>query len=248
MFRLSSVIASLVLAAIILSATVPVASGIRPVITSDWTTSPPAIDGKFMPSTEWSNPKIVIETPIPTYVYLLNDASNLYVMVDAVGDTHDNDGDECLLIFNFTSRVHISIIGKSGTSHSDSWEGVIGFDFTPNDVVNKHKMYEFMIPLSYIDAMPGQPVDFCSPPFKGVSMPFDAEDGRDNVWPSGLTPETYDDIEYWAEVGLALHSRLVGGELAPMNILAPILPWIALTVIASTSLVLMALSKRKFKK
>jgi hypothetical protein len=245
MFRLSSVIVSLALAAVVLSAAIPVVSGIRPVITSDWTTSPPTIDGKFAPTTEWSNPKIVIETPILTYVYLLNDASNLYVMVDAVGDTHDNDFDQCLLIFNFSSKIHISIIGKSGTTHSDSWKGVVGFDFSPNDMGNKHKIYEFMIPLSYIDALPGQPVDFCSPPFKGVSMPYDAQDGRDNVWPPGLTEGTYSNIEFWAKVGLAPHSRPVGGELAPMNVLAPVAPWIALAVIALASLGSIALSRRK---
>jgi hypothetical protein len=61
------------------------------------TGAPPTIDGVVNPG-EWPGaPQIVIDqnTPnpnnynyvIPTYVYILNDLSSLYVLVDSIGDT-----------------------------------------------------------------------------------------------------------------------------------------------------------------
>jgi len=173
----------------------------RILLISDYDYVPPIIDGAF-PGGEWSNPQIYIEggaTTIETYVYFVNDASNLYVMVDAIGDESDDDLDECLLSF-FSNGVltEAEIVGESGTVKSGSFYAVVGYEGSPNKAED-HKMYEWRIPLSLINAEPGQSIDFCSPPFghkpfETVSMPYDEETGRDNVWPEGViydTPETW---------------------------------------------------------
>jgi len=215
----------------------------RPVINSRWTGSPPIIDGVFTGG-EWSNPQIVFKSPdyppsyvLPTYVYFLNDNSNLYVMVDAVGDVTDDATDECLLVFGYTSgfpwyQVFVIIEGQDGKQVSNDYEGAIGFGVSPNSPnPPPHKIYEFSIPFSYINAEPGQPIDFCSPAMgiKGSSMPYDAgsEPTRDNVWPYYLVME---DIETWGILNQG-QLRPVGGVLVPvnkLNILAPYLAFIGL--------------------
>ena len=78
---------------------------------------PPIIDGVFA-SGEWSNPQITMKTtdfPLESYVYFENDASNLYYIVDVVGDNtdskvHKGSGtffDESLLVFNFANQVGV---------------------------------------------------------------------------------------------------------------------------------------------
>jgi hypothetical protein len=81
-----------------------------PVMHSQLTSSPPSIDGTVQLG-EWSNLVISFTSPtypdsyvLPTYVYFMNDVSNLYVLVDAVGDTTNEVSDECLLIFDFNSN------------------------------------------------------------------------------------------------------------------------------------------------
>jgi len=71
--------------------------------TCPFTLTPPTIDGTVS-LTEWpGSPRFNIPSPINTYFYCMVDGANLYVMVDAVGDTstsynHDTC-DECLLTF-----------------------------------------------------------------------------------------------------------------------------------------------------
>jgi len=171
----------------------------RPTITSQWTTQPPTIDGAVTQG-EWSNLQITFDSStypssyvLPTYVYFLNDKTNLYVLVDAVGDTHDDSADQCLLVFGFDpsplNLIKIRVIGPSGThlsSSSPPFEAAIGFGGSPQSST-LHKIYEFSIPFSSINGQPGQPLTFSSPPWKGVSMPFDAANNNDNVWPLGWT-------------------------------------------------------------
>lgn len=217
----------------------------RQTITSYFTTSPPTIDGQFSPSDLWSNPQLVLTPPdfqIDTFVYFMHDNSNLYVLVDAVGDTTDNGSvnvfasDQCLLVFNFSVNlsdlIAIRIIGNS-TIHtvSSDFQADIGFTGSPNNS-SAHKIYEFSIPFAYINATPGLSVDFCSPYSMkfGPSIPYDASNGRDNIWPPGLDVGNINDINHWGIV--TLPSPPVGGEILSVNSLALLAPWIALTVAA----------------
>jgi hypothetical protein len=162
------VISGLVLLVLVL----PSVSAAGPVIHATWTSSPPTIDGVFTPG-EWSGPQIVFEAPtydetyvLPTYAYFVNDASNLYVMVDAVGDIVDDSSDECLMWFNYDGQGYalneVKIEGKSGTETTAPFHAKIGFGSSPNGAVD-HKIYEFSIPLSWLGIAPGQPIEFCSP-------------------------------------------------------------------------------------
>jgi hypothetical protein len=182
----------------------------RPTITSQWTTQPPTIDGAITQG-EWSNLQITFDSStyptsyvLPTYVYFLNDKTNLYVLVDAVGDTHDNSLDQCLLVFGFdpnpNNLIKIRIIGASGTHMSaPPFEAAIGFGGSPQNSA-LHKIYEFSIPFTYINGQPGQPLVFSSPPWKGVSMPFDQDTGHDNVWPLGWSQS---DVNTYGSLGTA---------------------------------------------
>jgi hypothetical protein len=242
MTRTVSVILSLAIVLFMFSATLPCAFGQRPVITSDWTSTSPTIDGKFTTLTEWpyASPDITIPdslTTIKTYVYFQNDGIYLYVMVDAAGDETDDENDECLLVFDFLHRVFVEIYGKGDTIVSPPpFQAAVGFDYSPNEQTVKHKLYEFKVPRSYIYA--DSTVDFCSPPIgiKPVSMPYDSSSGKDNVYPSSLD---YENIETWALVELT--HPAVGGELVSINTLTIIRPWIvlAIAVVAIGSVVLL---------
>jgi len=224
----------------------------RPVINSRWTGSPPSIDGVFTAG-EWSNPQIFLTTPdypIAAYVYFLNDNSNLYVLVDAIGDMTDDANDECLLVFGFKSelpyfQVLVRIEGQDGEQVSNDFEGAIGFDVSPNSPSPPpHKIYEFSIPFSYINAEPGQPIDFCSPAIgiKGASMPYDAgsEPTRDNVWPYYLN---IGNIGTWGIFNQG-QPRPVGGVLTPTNKLEVLAPYLALIGLVGAVTVVVAMRRR----
>ena len=199
---------SMILCLLLVASLPSYCSAVRPVIQSSWTTTPPVIDGNFL-SGEWSNLQLVFKSPdypdsyvLPTYVYFLNDNSNLYVLVDAVGDPADGVSDECLLWFNFINTVKVSIIGASGTKINTNFNAAIGFSSSPNSA-SAHKIYEFCIPFSYINSAPGQTIDFCSPELKGGSMPFDFETYHDNIWPLGLI---VDNLDTWANCHLVIET------------------------------------------
>jgi len=163
----------------------------RPAITSKWTATAPTIDGRFTEG-EWWNAQIHMTAPdyeIDAFVYFLNDNSNLYVLVDAIGDTTDSAMDECLLVFGFQDQVRVEVIGASGPPSTGGFTGAIGYGGSPNNPA-AHKIYEFSIPFSYIHTQPGWPIDFSSPRsgkhILGASMPYDGDSGRDNVWPVTL--------------------------------------------------------------
>ncbi len=240
-------LAQLVLLATVLvlsAAFVPLAYSVaRPTITAQWTTQPPTIDGTVTQG-EWSNLQIAFESPtypssyvLPTYVYFLNDQNNLYVLVDAVGDTQDSSSDQCLLVFGFdlnpANLIKIRVQGLDGTHQSaPPFEAAIGFGGSPQDSA-PHKIYEFSIPFGYINGEPGQPLTFSSPPWKSVSMPFDSDTGRDNVWPLGWTQT---DINTYGLLGTAEGPLAVGGEMIPINWFQVLVPWLAL--IASLNILL----------
>jgi hypothetical protein len=165
-------------------------------------------------------------------------------MVDAVGDVTDRDNDECLLIFDSNSNPNdgYELIRIKGNSTQTTWEksndefeAAIGFGGSPNSLA-PHKIYEFAVPLSYINAQPGDSIDFCSPYFKEAyssgSMPLDtgpiSSAYRDNIWPSGLGMG--DGWKYSADGWgiMSLRSRAVGGYFAPVNKFNVLLPFMVL--------------------
>lgn len=230
---------------------VPFAYSQKPVINSQWTDSPPDIDGKFTDG-EWSNLQITFKSPeypadyvLPTYAYFLNDDSNLYVLVDAVGDTTDVANDECLLIFDNNSNpadgfTVIRIVGINDptkwSQSSDNFDAAIGYDSSPNSP-NTHKIYEFAIPFTFINTQPGQSFDFCSPYYKSPlpagSMPFDSEGDLDNIWPQGLGRDSsgwQQNADGWGIMNTKLIAP-VGGHFVPINKLAILSPYLALVAL-----------------
>ncbi len=244
------VISSLVLLVLVL----PSVSAAGPVIHSTWTSSPPTIDGIFTPG-EWSGLQIVFEAPtypasyvLPTYVYFVNDASNLYVMVDTVGDTDDSFGDECLMWFNYDGTGYalneVKIEGASGTEATTPFHAKIGFGSSPNGAAN-HKIYEFSIPLSWLGMGPGQPVQFCSPRYqKGASIGYDSTTGRDNIWPLGLVDPPIA-LDLWGQVQAgAPPLSPVGGFIEPVNKLSVLAPYLALFGMITTVAVIAAVPSK----
>ncbi len=216
-----------------------------------------------MQTGEWSNLVISFTSPeypnsyvLPTYVYFMNDASNLYVLVDASGDGHDNPNDECLLVFNYDSNMEnwdrVEITGSSGTIISTPFLAAIGFHASPNNATS-HKIYEFAIPFTYINKRPGDSIDFCSP-FQGKfgSMSYDGFNGRDNIWPLGLSPF---DINSWgilnsdpAHLAPSDPYHYVGGEIFTPNklaVLSPYLALIGLTGVVASAVIVTKTRRRK---
>jgi len=130
-------------------------------IESDWEyPAPPTIDGNFTPG-EWTDPQLLIEEPIHTFVYFTNDSNFLYGCVDAAneggGDYSLDDGDYCTLCFD-TGHDEVwtpghedcfQVYGNGGTEHFIGtstdyvWEfccpfahpglnGAVGFGGSPN--------------------------------------------------------------------------------------------------------------------
>lgn len=170
----------------------------------------PVIDGT-MAIGEWAGaPQLTIPSPIQTNIYCKNDTQNLYILVNALGDNTDDNGvipctagnitrcDECLLVFGDPGQPSVymaEVWGKAGNiigtnAHfPENAEVAIGF--------NDHRFYEWKIPLSSINAVPGQTFDFSSPKlckFPGfeenclapASIPFDGATRFDNEWPAGV--------------------------------------------------------------
>jgi hypothetical protein len=208
------------------------ASSSRPIIHSVWATTPPSINGQFEAG-EWGNPQIVFTVPpydnsyLNASVYFANDASKLYVMVDAVGDQTDDRGDESLLVFNYPHWVWVEFWGVGGTIcrggaggcfAPSGTIGAVGYYTSPNSA-QRHKIYEVSIPLASLNATAGQTLDFCSPkkplgtsvpPTGGSSISFDESTRRDNPWPDGLvfyvdpaTNTAHTDVNTWGRLSLA---------------------------------------------
>jgi len=208
---------------------IPSAHSARPVIASEFTSTPPIIDGVFAQGDPWTtNLQITMpepDYPITAYVYILNDNDYLYFLVDAVGDTTDGSGDQCLLVFNFSPlHIIVRVTGQGGLYVSNSYDAAIGYGGSPNSP-SSHKIYEFRIPWSYLGISAGQPIDFSSPPWKSVSMPYDDNPPtRDNVWPENLV---VDDIGTWAILNTST-SEPVGGYVESSNKLSMIAPYLVL--------------------
>lgn len=162
----------------------------------------PTIDGTVS-AAEWpGSPRFNIPGPINTYFYCMVDATNLYVMVDAVGDTtpsfnHDTC-DECLMTFwqggvspKRTGEIYTETGPTLVPQMPAGGSGVVGFGTSQNSL-GAHRTYEWKFPLSSINAVPGGSVFFASPAvFKtlcgsAASMPYDGTLNVDNIWPTCL--------------------------------------------------------------
>ncbi len=243
---------SLLLAALIVLAGCLVAPtyAVSPTISSQWASNPPTIDGRFTLG-EWFNLQITVQGPTfpdsyvkPTFVYFMNDNSRLYVLVDASGDGTDDALDECLLVFGFPpNNVDVEIIGSSGTRVAVNFDAVVGFDSSPNNQT-AHKIYEFSIPFSYINAQPGQSLVFSSPlSGKFGSMPYDAATMHDNVWPVGLIEG---DISTYGTLGIGSHSiASVGGYMEPVSKLSIIALCLTLLGLVATIAIVAAAPWKK---
>lgn len=206
----------------------------RPILQSTWTDKAPKIDG-VSSSGEWFNLVILMKPPsypIEAYVYMMNDNNWLYVLVDAVGDTTDEANDESLLMFDYDHGapwIPVDIIGASGTTKSNSYRAAVGYGPSPHSSVN-HKIYEFKIPLSHVNLVPGGSVDFCSPEeAKAPSIVYDGATGRDNIWPYWLV---LGDEGTWGVLFASLRTAgpAVGGYYMEANRLAILAPYAVLAV------------------
>jgi hypothetical protein len=222
--------------------TLTVNARLRPLLTSTLRSSPLTIDGIFTAG-EWTNLQLHLLPadgyPIEVFTYFENDLSKLYVMVDAVGDTTNNQGapeygenDECLLVFHSDAIYTLDIFGQGNKLIASSFNAAIGFHDSPNSATS-HKIYEWSIPLSSIHTNPGATIDFSSPkkPMGTASMTFDGFNANDNVYPSWLPwdPNVWrNDIPDWAILELAGHLLPVGGAVMPTNKLEIITPYLAL--------------------
>jgi hypothetical protein len=178
---------------------------------------PPVVDG-VVDAGEWTGePQIVFDDDtitdpapqvVPTYVYFRNSGEDLYVLVDAVGDTTSDVGgpyvgDECLLLFGAGDRTVVAeVFGDQSTNLCDGTGAAVsgiavtaGFGASPNGAI-PHRIYEWKIPLATLGASAGQDLDFVSPlQVKFIacgsqgsgSMPYDATSRHDNVWPPGIS-------------------------------------------------------------
>ena len=216
-----------------------------PVINTMWTSNPPNIDGRFTQG-EWYNLQISMtlpDYPIEAYAYFMNDNSNLYVLVDAVGDKTQDASDECLLVFDFTDNVVLKIFGDGTLLPTTGFNAAAGFYGSQNSQ-DQHRIYEFRIPLVLIHVQPGQSIEFCSPFWKSRSIVYDASTGKDNIYPNGLDVA---DVNTWAI--LATHTRPVsapvGGFVAPVNKLSVLAPYFALFgLLATVAIVVVKPSKK----
>ena len=225
----------------------PSAHSIQLVVDSRHTGVPPVIDGKM--EGLWSNPQITMNSPdypIDAFAYFLNDEFNLYVLVDAVGDTTQEALDECLLWFGFVQSppgytAHVNVFGDGTFPGTAGYSAAFGFESSSNSPT-PHMIYEFSIPLSLIQIQPGQSITVCSPYFKGKSIVYDSATQLDNIWPKGLAE---DDVSTWAILQTSL-SRPVGGVVMSTNKLEILTPYLALVgLVAAVSAVVVVKRRNK---
>jgi len=224
----------------------PSAHSTQLVVYSRNTGVPPIIDGKM--EGLWSNPQITMnhpDYPIDAFAYCLNDQSNLYVLVDAVGDTTQEPLDECLLWFGFAPSypgytARVNVFGDGQVDGTAGYSAAVGFDSSSNSLT-PHMIYEFSIPLSLIQIQPGQSITVCSPMWKGRSMVYDKGTDLDNIWPKGLVES---DVNTWGILQTSL-SRPVGGIVMPTNKLEILTPYLALVGLVAAVSAVMMVGRRK---
>jgi hypothetical protein len=195
-------------------------------LNSIYTTAVPTVDGNYYSTPdEWpsntSDAALEITSPIHTLVFIKNDSSSLYMMVNAAsvsGDyTEDNDDHCTVYIYKNGRGLRVTVFGD-GTKYCEStnsvsspllWNtipcpaGVMAADgFGPSpEKLAFHRMYEFSLPFSAIGAVPGDIIYFASPYDLINSLPFDYNGGspRFNIWPPAATT---DELSTWGQIQL----------------------------------------------
>jgi hypothetical protein len=224
----------------------PSAHSSQLVVYSRWTMVPPFIDGKM--EGLWAAPQITMKSPdypIDAFAYFLNDQSNLYVLVDAVGDATKDASDECLLWFGFTNSgtgytARIVVFGDGHLGGTAGYTAAAGFGGSPNSPT-PHMTYEFSIPLSVIQIQPGQSITVCSPEWKGRSIVYDYSTSKDNVWPNGLS---LSDVNTWTILQTSL-LRTVGGVVVQTNKLELLTPYLALAGLVAIASAVVVVKRRR---
>jgi len=196
------------------------------------------------------------------FLYICVDAADA-----AYGDYTENLGDYCVLAFDVGNdglwtedvdtifvihgggEVYHQLAGPglgsyyghclaSGRVH-EGFDGAIGFGTSPNAPAQDHRIYEIRIPLSMIGASPGDTVGFSSPS-GWDSLPYDASDGRHNIWPAWAV---WNYLDNWGDIVLA-SPRAVGGILIPVVKAEILAPWIGLAL-AAVAVSVFAVKRRR---
>jgi hypothetical protein len=206
------------------------------VVKSRWAETPPTIDG-FFSAGEWTCAQIPDLPPqflweVSTFVYFMNDLHNLYVCVDAVGDTSFEGLDVVFLQTRNPCnlfRNYFVVYGSNELLVSD-FVASARYGPSPNSDA-PHMIFELKIPLSLM-SNGTCPVLPCSTVFLwGVPIPGDYNQGQSRVnhWPISAG-------EAYGEILLACPP--VGGQLASS---ASPIPLIAVGI----SVIITALASKK---
>ena len=195
-------------------------------LNSTYTTTVPIIDGNYYSTpNEWpsntSEAALEIIGPIHTLVYVKNDNSSLFMMVNAAsvsGDYSEENEDHCTVyIYKAGKGLRVTIFGD-GTKYCEStnsvsspltWNAITcpagvtaadGFGPSPEKPAS-HRMYEFKLPLSAIGAVPGDIIYFASPFDLINSLPFNYNSGSStyNIWPESAAAR---DLDSWGQIQL----------------------------------------------
>jgi len=230
------------------------------IIDGDWIDTPPVIDGYFADG-EWTDYQLLIEAPIHTQVYFRNDASFLYVCVDAandgvnlsIGDYSEDDGDYCDLVFDTGNdeawtqghEDYFHITGDGGKSHmvatSTPYQWTDHCDFSAHAGLqgvagfgtspNAAANHRIYEFQIPLTLLGASPGDTIGLSSWPDSIPYDAATNRHNIWPPGAELE---DLGTWGDLVLASPPASpppVGGEAYPVNKVGLMAPWLALAVV-----------------
>jgi hypothetical protein len=189
----------------------------------------PTIDGSIGAG-EWpATPNLTLGAPnypIETNFTCVYDAQNLYILVEAVGDTTESVGDECLLVFDLPPMHKIVEIWSTATDIIHRFDGgssgqsQMGFD--------GHRVYEFMINLGSIGLQRGGSIPFYSPaqykdPGVWASMPYDAGSYKDNIFPYNLQVTEGPVVDDHVTIGsVTNYATLVLYNTSPAPALSPV--------------------------
>ncbi|NVM52564.1 MAG: hypothetical protein HWN66_02590 [Candidatus Helarchaeota archaeon] len=156
-------------------------------INSGWKTENVLIDGAFTNDSEWDDASIT-QINSDAILYLKNDASNLYIFLDVIGDTGGSDNrfriqfdtgnDEIWTPGNESAFSYSDGLFEGGTHYVENTTGIPGdyiihcpfnchsnltgdanFSTSPNSIQN-HQIYEIQIPLSLIGVNKGDQIGF----------------------------------------------------------------------------------------
>ncbi len=187
-----------------------------PLLESGWAYESPSVDGsvdagEWFGATEVGAMAADSTNEVEASMYVMNNATHLFVLMDATGDLTESVGDGSGLAFD-TWNDEYQVPGEDDmfvieslfigtlTTHYDyddycapfdptlsDHEGLAGaLGFGPSEALaDGHRVYEFCIPLALVDASMGEVIGL------GARLAYDAEDGASSTWPvMGL--DTYD--------------------------------------------------------